>query len=572
MKNKLKSLIAAALCASMLCGCAADEKSYESSDVLVNSAPEAEVTTSIGSTQPQATSAVPEELAPETETPSQEQPTAESESGSAEPGTTSPAAEEPPVQTEAGSTAAVTSTSATSRAASTTKAQSAAEYSVNWKLNSTWEEGGSKCGGYEATITNNSGSDISGWTVKVTVPSGFKLTASWNGVFSVSGTTLTVKNESYNGDIANGGSAGFGFNYSCPGDFTPGKATVNGSAASVGTGANPNNNDTPTNPATSAATIQTVPPAPEDPDGTTPVAAHGQLSVKGTQLVDKNGKGYQLRGMSTHGITWFPDFVNENAFRALRDDWNTNVVRLAMYVDEWGNGQCYMQNKDGSTQLLEKGVDICIKLGMYVIIDWHVLNPGDPSQYTDEAIKFFEKVSKKYADYPNIIYEIVNEPNGNATWGGVIKPYAEKVIPVIRKNDKDAVIIVGTPTWSQDIDQALADPLKYDNVMYALHFYAATHTDWLRERAEKCINGGLPIFVSEFGCCDASGNGANDFGQTEKWLKLLDKYGVSYCNWNLANKNESSSCFRESAKADGKWSDGDYSESGAWIRKWFRNH
>ena len=572
MKNKLKSLIAAALCASMLCGCAADEKSYGSSDALVTSAPEAEVTTSTGSTQSQATSAVPEELAPETETPSQEQPTAESESGSAEPGTTSPAAEEPPVQTEAGSTAAVTSTSATSRAASTTKAQSAAEYSVNWKLNSTWEEGGSKCGGYEATITNNSGSDISGWTVKVTVPSGFKLTASWNGVFSVSGTTLTVKNESYNGDIANGGSAGFGFNYSCPGDFTPGKATVNGSAASVGTGSNPDNNDAPSTPATSAATLQTVPPAPEDPDGTTPVAAHGQLSVKGTQLVDKNGKGYQLRGMSTHGITWFPDFVNENAFRALRDDWNTNVVRLAMYVDEWGNGQCYMQNKDGSTQLLEKGVDICIKLGMYVIIDWHVLNPGDPSQYTDEAIKFFEKVSKKYADYPNIIYEIVNEPNGNATWGGVIKPYAEKVIPVIRKNDKDAVIIVGTPTWSQDIDQALADPLKYENVMYALHFYAATHTDWLRERAEKCINGGLPIFVSEFGCCDASGNGANDFGQTEKWLKLLDKYGVSYCNWNLANKNESSSCFRESAKADGKWSDGDYSESGAWIRKWFRNH
>ena len=143
---------------------------------------------------------------------------------------------------------------------------------------------------------------------------------------------------------------------------------------------------------------------------------------------------------------------------------------------------------------------------------------------------------------------------------------------MIRKNDKDAVIIVGTPTWSQDIDQALADPLKYDNVMYALHFYAATHTDWLRERAEKCINGGLPIFVSEFGCCDASGNGGNDFAQTEKWLKLLDKYGVSYCNWNLANKNESSSCFKESAKADGKWSDSDYSESGAWIRKWFRNH
>ena len=463
-------------------------------------------------------------------------------------------------------------TASTVKTSTTTKPAELTKFSVDWKLNSTWEEGENKCGGYEATLTNNSGSDVGSWTVKVTVPSGFKLTASWNGVFSVSGTTLTIKNESYNGSVPSGGNTGFGFNWSCPGDFTPSKATVNGSAASVGTNSGQNGGSVQPATTTPAVTIQTVPPAPEDPDGTTPVAAHGQLSVKGTQLVDKNGKGYQLRGMSTHGITWFPDFVNENAFRTLRDDWNTNVVRMAMYVDEWGNGQCYMQNKEGSTQLLEKGVDICIKLGMYVIIDWHVLNPGDPSQYTDEAIKFFDKMSKKYADYPNIIYEIVNEPNGNATWKGVIKPYAEKVIPVIRKNDKDAVIIVGTPTWSQDIDQALADPLKYDNVMYALHFYAATHTDWLRERTEKCINGGLPIFVSEFGCCDASGNGGNDFAQTEKWLKLLDKYGVSYCNWNLANKNESSSCFKESAKADGKWSDSDYSESGAWIRKWFRNH
>lgn len=567
MKNKLKSLLATLLCASVLCGCAADER------------PGGNVTESLATS---GASSVSSAISAEgTYSPTESVSPADSSQLPDETEQVSQASVESPADTVASSSQAVNNetasasaaqTSAASKASTASPSKDAAKFSVDWKLNSTWEEGGNKCGGYEAVINNNSGSDVDSWTLKLTVPSGFKLTASWNGVFSVSGNTLTVKNESYNGTIPNGGNTGFGFNYSCTGDFKPEKATVNGSAASSGTGSGQNNSAEPSAPAASTATIQTVPPAPEDPDGTTPVAAHGQLSVKGTQLVDKNGKGYQLRGMSTHGITWFPDFINENAFRTLRDDWNTNVVRMAMYVDEWGNGQCYMQNKDGSTLLLEKGVDICIKLGMYVIIDWHVLNPGDPSQYTDEAIKFFDKVSKKYADYPNIIYEIVNEPNGNATWGGVIKPYAEKVIPVIRKNDKDAVIIVGTPTWSQDIDQALADPLKYDNVMYALHFYAATHTDWLRERAEKCINGGLPIFVSEFGCCDASGNGANDFAQTEKWLKLLDKYGVSYCNWNLANKNESSSSFKESTKADGNWSDGDYSESGAWIRKWFRDH
>ncbi|MCH5197235.1 MAG: glycoside hydrolase family 5 protein [Oscillospiraceae bacterium] len=304
----------------------------------------------------------------------------------------------------------------------------------------------------------------------------------------------------------------------------------------------------------------------------TPVSAHGQLSVKGTNLVDKNGTPYQLRGMSTHGLTWFPDFVNEQAFLTLRDDWNTNVVRLAMYVDEWNNGQCYMNNKQGSRELLEKGVELCIKLDMYAIIDWHVLNPGDPLKYTSEAIAFFDSISKKYADSPNVIYEICNEPNSGASWNGSVKPYAEQVIPVIRKNDPDAVIIVGTPTWSQDIHEALANPLNYDNVMYALHFYADTHRDDLRNRLQSCVNGGLPVFVSEFGCCDASGGGGNNFTETEKWLSLLDSLNISYCNWALADKNETCCAIRGSGGANGSWSDSQLSESGKWIRNWFKNH
>lgn len=569
MKRSPKGIVAALLCAVMLCGCTGQEQhsqqtDTQSSQLAAETSDEETPDTSSESTPPVTTahstttysSTVPITISPEGP-----------EETDATETTTSATSSNAVPQTEY-----TTSTAATTHEAVTTAAVTKPEssgFSLNWKLSSTWEENGKKCGGYEVTITNNSGSPVSSWTVEVTVPSGFEITSGWNGKYTISGTKMTVKNESYNGEISNGGTAGFGFNYRSPTDFKPGKATVNGNAAAAGTSSGDTGSPQST---TAAATIVTVPPAPEDPKGSTPVATHGQLSVKGSQLVDKNGNGYQLRGMSTHGITWFPDFVNENAFRTLRDDWNTNVVRLAMYVDEWGNGQCYIKNKDGSRQLLDKGVNICLKLGMYVIIDWHVLNPGDPTAYTDEAIEFFNEVSKKYADYPNIIYEIVNEPNGGASWSGSIKPYAEKIIPVIRKNDKDAVIIVGTPTWSQDIDQAMNDPLKYDNIMYALHFYAATHTDWLRERTEKCVAGGLPIFVSEFGCCDASGGGSNDFAQAEKWLNLLDKYGISYCNWSLANKAETCSAFKPSASANGNWSDSDYSEVGAWIRKWFRNH
>lgn len=451
-------------------------------------------------------------------------------------------------------------------------ASSASNFTVQWKKSSSWEEGGRKCGGYEIVITNN-GDTVNSWTAKVTVPGNTKLMSQWNGIFSISGNTMTVKNENYNGTIEKGKSVSFGFNYSADAYINEGKVTVNGSTAGASAGNNSNNNNDNNNNNTSTAKkpAATVPPAPSDPKGTTPVSQHGQLSVKNGQLVDKNGKGYQLRGMSTHGLTWFPEFVNESAFRTLRDDWNTNVVRLAMYVDEWGNGQCYMGNKSGSLELLEKGVDICIKLDMYVIIDWHVLNPGDPSKYTNEAKSFFETVSKRYAKYPNVIYEICNEPNGGASWSGNIKPYAEKIIPVIRKNAPNSVIIVGTPTWSQEIDKPLSDPLNYKNVMYAFHFYAATHAG-LRSNVENCVAQGLPVFVSEFGTCDASGGGANDFNETQKWLSYFDKQGISYCNWSICNKDETCSVLRPGTSANGNWSESDLTENGKWMRNWLKKH
>lgn len=449
-------------------------------------------------------------------------------------------------------------------------ASSASNFTVQWKKSSSWEEGGKKCGGYEIVITNN-GDTVNSWTAKVTVPGNTKLMSQWNGIFSISGNTMTVKNESYNGTIEKGKSVSFGFNYSADAYINEGKVTVNGSTAGTSAGNNSNNNNNNNNTSTTKKPAATVPKAPSDPKGTTPVSQHGQLSVKNGQLVDKSGKGYQLRGMSTHGLTWFPEFVNESAFKTLRDDWNTNVVRLAMYVDEWGNGQCYMGNKSGSLELLEKGVDICIKLDMYVIIDWHVLNPGDPSKYTNEAKSFFETVSKRYAKYPNVIYEICNEPNGGASWSGNIKPYAEKIIPVIRKNAPNSVIIVGTPTWSQEIDKPLSDPLNYKNVMYAFHFYAATHAG-LRSNVENCVAQGLPVFVSEFGTCDASGGGANDFNETQKWLSYFDKQGISYCNWSICNKDETCSVLRPGTSANGNWSESDLTENGKWMRNWFRKH
>lgn len=567
-KSIIRRAIAVFIAAAMLAGCAAQDSGVLSS-VGNSSATESNVSYVEDTSSVDENSEVTSVDGSVTESDTSSDTSEQEESNTSKQENTSKAenTEKP------GDTTKAPSTADTKNNSQSKPASSASNFTVQWKKSSSWEEGGKKCGGYEIVITNN-GDTVNSWTAKVTVPGNTKLMSQWNGIFSISGNTMTVKNESYNGTIEKGKNVSFGFNYSADAYINEGKVTVNGSTAGTSSGNNSNNNNNNNNNNNTSTTKKpaaTVPKAPSDPKGTTPVSQHGQLSVKNGQLVDKSGKGYQLRGMSTHGLTWFPEFVNESAFKTLRDDWNTNVVRLAMYVDEWGNGQCYMGNKSGSLELLEKGVDICIKLDMYVIIDWHVLNPGDPSKYTNEAKSFFETVSKRYAKYPNVIYEICNEPNGGASWSGNIKPYAEKIIPVIRKNAPNSVIIVGTPTWSQEIDKPLSDPLSYKNVMYAFHFYAATHAG-LRSNVENCVAQGLPVFVSEFGTCDASGGGANDFNETQKWLSYFDKQGISYCNWSICNKDETCSVLRPGTSANGNWSESDLTENGKWMRNWFRKH
>jgi endoglucanase len=292
----------------------------------------------------------------------------------------------------------------------------------------------------------------------------------------------------------------------------------------------------------------------------------GALQVIGTQLCDKSGNAVQLRGISTHGLAWFPDYVNNALFAELREDWNVNVIRLAMYTDEYG-GYCSGGNQDDLKKLVKNGVKYATDNDMYVIIDWHVLNDQNPNTYIDEAKSFFKEMSKTYASYDNVLYEICNEPNGGTTWSD-IKKYAKEIIPVIRKNNKNAVIIVGTPNWSQYVDQAADDPISdYDNIMYALHFYAATHKDSLRNTMTAAIDKGLPVFVSEYGICDASGSGGIDETEANKWVSTMDSYGVSYVAWNLSNKDETSAIIKSSCSKTSGISESDLSDSGKWLYK-----
>ena len=304
----------------------------------------------------------------------------------------------------------------------------------------------------------------------------------------------------------------------------------------------------------------------------TPVATHGRLSVKGTNLVDFKGKKFQLRGISTHGINWDvgAPFVNKSAFQTLRDDWGANAVRLAMYTAEY-NGYCSGGNKGALRKKVYDGVKYATDLGMYVVIDWHILSDGNPKSHLKDAKAFFNTVSKKYKNQKNVIYEICNEPNG-CSWKDV-KSYAEQIIKVIRKNDSNAIIIIGTPTWSQLGDDVIKNPVKgYKNLMYALHFYAneSSHNQYLPGKLSDARKNGLAVIVSEFGLSAASGSGGISTKSADKWMKRLNDANISYFCWSLSNKNESCSLLSAKTKKTGKWKTSELSKAGKYIRTQYR--
>ena len=301
---------------------------------------------------------------------------------------------------------------------------------------------------------------------------------------------------------------------------------------------------------------------PSAPKGSI-VARHGWLGVKGNRIVDQNGKPVALHGMSLFWSQWMGQYYNAQAVKWLRDDWGCTVVRAAMAVESGG----YLRNPKREKQKIVNVIEAAIDLGIYVIVDWHDHNAH---KHTDQAKAFFAELAKTYGKYPNVLYETWNEPLNTHDWRKVIKPYHQAVIPVIRSHAPESLILCGTQTWSQDVDKAARDPLKFRNIAYTLHFYAATHKQSLRDKAAAALKAGAALMVTEWGTSEASGSGKLDYTETKKWLEFMDRNKLTWCNWSIADKRETSAALLPRASGKGGWPTEHLSPSGALLRKELR--
>lgn len=294
--------------------------------------------------------------------------------------------------------------------------------------------------------------------------------------------------------------------------------------------------------------------------------ANGKLKLDGTRLCNSKGKPIQLKGPSTLGLVWYPEYINKKAFKTVKD-WGANLIRLAMYTME-EDGYLSGGDQTFTKELIDRGVKYATELGMYVIIDWHILSDGNPQTHKEEAKAFFEEMTDKYKGYDNVLYEICNEPNGDEVTWPVVKAYAEEIIPIIRRNCPDSIILVGTPKWSQLVDEAADLPLEdCGPVMYSVHYYAATHKQELRDRVEYALSKGVPVFLDEYSICDASGDGEINVEEAYAWEKLADDHMLSYAQWNLSNRDESSAMVKATCTKTSDWEDEDLTVTGRWMKR-----
>lgn len=434
--------------------------------------------------------------------------------------------------------------------AASAASDSAVNYAALLPVND-WKENEQYCMQYELALTPTR--DISSWRVVLAVSEDTHLQQIWNAKESCSESEWTLDSVEYNSELKAGQALkDVGFIVRSSKKEAPVILTL------LLDGAETAFDNAPAETMKPSQTVTSIPAAE-------PV---GLLHVENGKLVGAKGETVQLRGVSTHGIAWYPEYVNREAFETLRDDWNVNTIRLAMYTAENG-GYCTGGDREKLLKLIDDGVRYTEELGMYVIIDWHILTDKDPRDHETEAIEFFSAMAEKYQDRTHVIYEICNEPQ-NSDFAGIIRPYAQHVIAAIRQYAKDAIILVGTDNWCQDIDRVEGFELDDPNVMYTFHFYAATHKDDLRRRLKSALDKGLPVYISECSICDASGNGAIDEESARAWFDLINSYQLSYNAWSLANKNETSALIRPDCQKTSGWSEEDLSDTGRWFRKIMR--
>lgn len=270
------------------------------------------------------------------------------------------------------------------------------------------------------------------------------------------------------------------------------------------------------------------------------VEIHGALRVAGNKLSDRGGSPIALSGISLFWSQWGGEFYTKAWIDWVVRTFRVDVVRAALGITEDG----LLWNVRGELDKLWRVIDAAISADIYLIVDWHAAGA-----YTHEACAVFSEVAQRYGRVPNLIFETWNEP-GHDDWLSTVRPHHTAVIDAVRLYSPEALVICGTPNYCRDVGVAAEFPVDRSNVCYALHFYAGTHRQGLRDRACDALRAGVCLFASEYGLGESHGDGTIDLAEMSRWWQFLEEHTISHVNWSLVDKSEACAAL---IKAHGVW-------------------
>ena len=228
------------------------------------------------------------------------------------------------------------------------------------------------------------------------------------------------------------------------------------------------------------------------------------LSVSGRFLRDPQGNNVVLRGVSLidvsvansrprNAVTLTNMLTNET------DGWYTRVVRFPVYPNAIDGQPGWIANPDAYfNNHLDPAIQNCISKQIYCIIDWHYISDYTSSTIDTTTRAFWSYVAPRYANTPNVIFELYNEPINPDNWS-TWKATAQPWVNLIRSFAPNNLILIGGPRWSQNLSSAASDPFVGSNLVYVAHIYPqhggqSTWDSWFGNAANS-----VPFFITEWG-------------------------------------------------------------------------
>lgn len=415
----------------------------------------------------------------------------------------------------------------------------------------TWKDSEKNYSTIQVTIKNESDKSIKDWKFVMQLDTDIEFSQMWNGNWKKEEENIIATSVEYNSEILPGNEINLGGTITYKGSLKILSYELYSDNIEVETENENINLNYEERELKEYSKIQIE----KDSD----LKSHGMLKLDGQNIVDENGENFQIQGVSTHSISAFPEYINSNVFKFIKNTLNCNTIRLCVYT---------IEEEGYTTDLfpkIDEGIELATEQGLYVILDWHILKDADPNINIEASKEFFSRMVERYKDYENIIYEICNEPNGATTWDSV-RNYALEIIPIIRENCSN-LIIIGTPNYCKDLKDTVSNPItEYDNLLYSFHFYASSHKQSMREVLDSAYKESLPVIVSEYGLSEYTGTGSIDEEEADNWIDYLRERNIGYICWSFCNKDESSALLKPETSNIDELTEENLSQAGIWIK------